>query len=599
MLRKVEIENYKAFKRFKVEFGARTLLVGPNNAGKTTLVSALRLIAHLVRPGQLRRFEAIGGQTAAVRLDLDSLDIPTANLAHNYAERPSTIRAHFDEGLELRISLEAAGPSLGSWYYEDLELTRPELVRRMLKTTMGVVPPVAPLEMEESVLTERYVRRQIDGPLSPRHFRNQWLNCVELSLDYASFKELVQETLPGLDVLMPEVRMLADKTILTMNFREGRFVGEIGWAGHGIQVWLQILSHLVRLSDRKCVILDEPDVYLHPDLQRRIVALGKSLRLEQFIVASHSVDILNEFAPEDIVIVDKSRRVGRVLGDMEDVQRLMSDLGSTANINVARLVRSRTCLFVEGDDFQILRRVSAAAGVDEFAEARDFAVVSIEGFSNWERLRHVDWVMRNLTGETVKLHVMLDRDYRCEEEVAEISAALGEMGVRCHVWKRKELENYLLVPEAIAAAVNYHEGQDRVTPGEIEGVLRECADNQRHKIEAQRMAAEFEFRRRKGEKIAQATLSERVLDEVATLWEDEWVNAVGGKEVLSEMRRRLQEVGIHPPSNNAILASMQAEQIDEELVNACRAVVGAGRRGMRLAARPSTATASRSRSAGR
>jgi predicted ATPase len=49
MLERVEIENYKAFRRYELALGSRVLLIGPNNAGKSTLVSALRLIAHLVR----------------------------------------------------------------------------------------------------------------------------------------------------------------------------------------------------------------------------------------------------------------------------------------------------------------------------------------------------------------------------------------------------------------------------------------------------------------------------------------------------------------------------------------------------------------------
>jgi len=568
MLRRLEIRNYKAFRAFDIDLGRRNLLIGPNNAGKSTLVSVLRLVAHLVRPGQLRGFERVDSGLG-VLLDLDALDIPTANLGHNYARRPSKITAYFDENFQLQVTLSANGPCYARWFYDGGDVIRPEVVRRFVSTSIGAVPPVAPVELEENVLTERYVRGQIEGRLSSRHFRNQWYHHL---YDLGAVQDFLEDTLPSIRITAPRIQVAGGKAMLHMLFREGSFSGEIAWAGDGIQVWLQILSHLVRLRDRKCVILDEPDVYLHPDLQRRIVQLSNSLDLEQLIVASHSVDILNEFAPEEVIYIDKARTHGRLLAGFDEVQRLVSDLGSIANINVARLVRSKVCLFVEGDDFQILRRAASAVGLNDFALATNFAVVQIEGFSNWERLLHVDWVIRNLTSEVIRLLVVLDRDYRCDDEVNEITKSLAEMGVQCHVWNRKELENYLLVPAAIAAAINRNESKEVVTEDEIDELLSACAGEQRLMIEAQRVDCETEFRRRKKAKTASATVTQRVLEDISSRWENQWRDMVAGKDLLSSMRHELQERSLPSPSNNAILASMTADQIHPEIVRLCRTV---------------------------
>ncbi|MFZ8305259.1 AAA family ATPase, partial [Staphylococcus aureus] len=45
---------------------------------------------------------------------------------------------------------------------------------------------------------------------------------------------------------------------------------EIAWAGDGIQIWLQELYHMWMQRAADVIILDEPDVFLHPDLQRRL-----------------------------------------------------------------------------------------------------------------------------------------------------------------------------------------------------------------------------------------------------------------------------------------------------------------------------------------
>lgn len=45
MLDRLSLTRYKGFESFSISFGAKNLLVGPNNAGKSTLISSLRLCA--------------------------------------------------------------------------------------------------------------------------------------------------------------------------------------------------------------------------------------------------------------------------------------------------------------------------------------------------------------------------------------------------------------------------------------------------------------------------------------------------------------------------------------------------------------------------
>lgn len=580
MLERVEIENFKAFERYELTLGPRALLIGPNNAGKSTLVSALRVIAHLARPAQIRRYARAELGQGGVEVDLEALHIPAVNVAHKYFEGPSRVSAFFSENLEMRIMLRPAGPSFGAWFDSLGDPLGGDAVGRLLTTSIGVVPPVGPLELEEVPLSEKHVRAQLEGPLSPRHFRNQWLYLPD---GWETFREAIRGTLADIDIYRPEVQMGGRKGRLMMLFREGDWAGEVGWAGHGLQVWLQIVTHLMRLRGRTCVILDEPDIYLHPDLQRRVVEQVNSLGVEQFIVASHSVDILNEFAPEDVVFVDKAALQGRVLDSLQDIQRVTWELGSSANSHLARLARSRVCLFVEGGDFEILRRIASVVGMKEFAGADGFAVVPIGGFGNWERLLDVNWVMRNLTGEPIRPYVLLDRDYRCQEEVESIVDSLRQSGVHCHVWRCKELENYLLVPEAIAAAINRYEAREAVNGGQIQELLRDCAEEQRLHVVAQRQAEEFRWRRHEG--VSPATVNQQVLEEIAASWDQEWLGLVAGKELLSGMRRRLEELGIDAPTNSAILASMKREDVDSEIVQACRTVAYAGRAQRRAGAR--------------
>lgn len=49
--------------------------------------------------------------------------------------------------------------------------------------------------------------------------------------------------------------------------------------------------------------------------------------------------------------------------------------------------------------------------------------------------------------------VVLDRDYRSDVELAEVKADLVKAGFKVHIHRRKEIENYLLDPGALQAAL--------------------------------------------------------------------------------------------------------------------------------------------------
>ena len=50
----------------------------------------------------------------------------------------------------------------------------------------------------------------------------------------------------------------------------------------------------------------------------------------------------------------------------------------------------------------------------------------------------------------------MDRDFRSEDVVKKVEATALESNLDVVFWKRKEIENYLLVPEAIFRALSGH-----------------------------------------------------------------------------------------------------------------------------------------------
>jgi predicted ATP-dependent endonuclease of OLD family len=210
-----------------------------------------------------------------------------------------------------------------------------------------------------------------------------------------------------------------------------------------------LLYHIYRVRSFATIILDEPEVYLHPDLQRRLVHLLESTG-RQVVVATHSSEIVAEAEPRLVTLVEKGRKNARRARDEATLEQLSFTLGTAFNLRLARALRSRVVLFVEGQDMAIIRRFSKTLRLESIELERGITVIKLEGFSRFNHVAPFTWLCDELLPEAIKVHVLLDRDYRSDTAISHIEKDFGDVGISAHVWRRKELESYLLTPSVIA-----------------------------------------------------------------------------------------------------------------------------------------------------
>jgi predicted ATP-dependent endonuclease of OLD family len=198
---------------------------------------------------------------------------------------------------------------------------------------------------------------------------------------------------------------------------EGRILRELYWAGFGFQVWCQMLTHASRAQDANIFIVDEPEIYLHPDVQRQLLGILRELGPE-ILLATHSTEIMSEADPSEIIVIDKNKRRGQRLRDIQGIQSALELIGSVQNITLTRLARNRRVLFVEDDsDFTIIRQFARQVGLAEPSAGTDITPVASGGFSSWERVRDTGWGFQKTLGSILLLGTVYDRDYQCEEHV--------------------------------------------------------------------------------------------------------------------------------------------------------------------------------------
>ncbi len=105
MLRSVELHNFKAFERFSARFKPHTVVVGPNNAGKSTLLSAVRLAAGLLNHAKERKpdrsVDFRGQGRLAYGLATDRFGVAEENIPHEFRDVESRVKVTFSRGASL------------------------------------------------------------------------------------------------------------------------------------------------------------------------------------------------------------------------------------------------------------------------------------------------------------------------------------------------------------------------------------------------------------------------------------------------------------------------------------------------------------------
>jgi hypothetical protein len=568
----LELHGFRAFERFRLRLKGDAYLAGPNNAGKSTLIAALRASAQMIRiamrRGPSETFTDGGAEVLGYSFSNAQVALQDENLRHE------------GRALEARIVLAVSGGGTlrAVWPLEDSEsepffyLQRDKLSVNNVRQArdafpeIGVVPVLSPLDPDETVLTPKYVRENLDGRLASRHFRNQ-LSLLRDADQLDSFRAFAAPWISEMHIKALSEHLGDKDMVLDLYYTDQgrRSEKEISWAGDGMQIWLQLLLHVYRLRENPVILLDEPDVFLHPDLQRRLVRLLESLP-GQTITATHSSEVLVEASPEPVLWVDKTRKTSVSSPDPGNAAELSSALGSHFNIRLARALRARCVLFVEGDDAKILRELAATIGALRVAAETGIAVIPLRGFDNWEHVEPFSWMSEDLLDGSVQVFVLLDRDFRPDTQCADIRKRLKALSVECHVWKRKELESYLLETPVIARATS-------ATEAWLEEALAEAADELEDDVFAQilRETAK-EFRRDQ-----QTQAAKEGKARFTALWQDrsgrKWVAPAEG--VLHGLNRRLAAAGHKTTSFRALARRFHEAEVPPEMVRFLDRVEGA------------------------
>ena len=473
MINKLTLRNFKSVGEQVYEFTRFDLLVGRNNSGKSTVLQAMAIWQFCV--DEFHRSKRTGKTGIQVVLpNFTALPVPELILLwkdrtdRNYPVDAATGKKK-QEFVLIDILLEwqdAAGktgafgvelryhspqtmyaiPSGGWSAFRDCEKAGP-LPR------IAYVPPFSGLEPTEKFLDISPMRQQVGKGQPGSVLRNLLLRVSSPSdrdngdkapkraTAAEDWKELAGIVERWFSVKLSEPRYESTKDVhITVEYTDRNRAYDIISGGSGFHQTLTLLAFLFGYQPTT-ILLDEPDAHLHVNLQREILDYFKLKSQDlhtQFLIATHAEEFARGVDASQIVSL-LNRKPKRV----ESTPAVLQAMADVSNEELTRLMASPYILYVEGEsDERILRAWAGACGTQEAMDKICFKTMGGGGKKNMKERAdaHFEALQQILPGVVrLMLFDFDDADEAFHPETG--NPVLAE-------WKRKNIENYLLVPDA-------------------------------------------------------------------------------------------------------------------------------------------------------
>ena len=573
-LRQIEFKNYKAFNHFSITLHRMNILVGPNSSGKSTAIGAIRILASALRTARSKKPGWIEGPSESrlgYEIPTESLPISLENVHTDYSESDTMVTFSFTNGNSLQLYFPKSG---GCRLIPVVTGVMPRSVtdfKAAFPFTIAVIPVLGPIEHKEVYITRETVAHNLMTHRASRHFRNYWLYYPE---EFDEFAEMVEKTWPGMTIGKPFVQN-RDPVEVFMFAYEERIRRELYWCGFGFQTWCQLLTHISRNRSADLLVVDEPEIYLHADVQRQLLTILRDHN-PTVVLATHSTEIMGEADPTELIMIDKGRHHAQRLPNVDAVQDALERVGSIHNITLIQLARTRRVIYVEdNDDFAILKYFARRLGLNNVSSGTRATPIPSGGFGSWKEIMGVAKRIEQATGSQFNIAAIYDRDYYPEEEIAEMLKQLNKHVTIGEALDRKEIENYLLVPSVLdrlvatlVAAQNNSSSALSISDVKSDVLLRQITDEMRHDVQAQYIARRCQYFRSSDASIPTA---------VATRWFDEQWNSLSGrlciapgKQTLRRFKDKMQELYEISFSDNRIADEFRSGEIPADMVKLLR-----------------------------
>lgn len=580
---KVTIENFKRFESIELELKPFDCLVGGNNSGKSTFLQALALFDFVVHNCLSRKNgpdSPLRSKNRSIAPD-EFIVLPVAKAIDLWTDKRAQKKGSH---VLIRIVVEFENaPSATATV--DLNFNRFSVSletdndQKWLNELMAFRISYLPVFSSFLTQEERKTPAVIEDALARGRVNSVVRNLIyDLATQnkVGALEGILARAFPHFKTLKVKFDSGSDRFIDVSYTEQGRSKSfDLFMSGSGFQQFVYLFGFIL-LRNPDMILLDEPDVHLHGTLQGSLFEELKRLvetQGKQVLCATHSHDFISKIEPTNIISL--SEGTARRLNVDFELYDILSSLGSLDNIQLSQLQHYKKLLIVEDEsDWDFLRIFGKKSlGEKTWQQIeRQLAIWYAKG--NPYKQQRFSTLKSQLAkmlclsgGSPLQLFAVCDRDYYPEREelLDELNAA--DKNVQYYVWEKNEIENYLLVPDALSRFADNPDTPLLNRSKELVQMIEHLIGESRDRVEELCISAQtYYWNSRKKAGKDTSTLLKHTREYMKANWSKDPFSMTDAKEiVLPGIKRWMQENGLPQFSDKKLADSLSPEELSPEI----------------------------------
>lgn len=318
MLQNIKIEGYKSIKNLDLNLNPINVLIGSNGVGKSNFISFFKLVNNIYEQ-RLQQYSRISGVDNLLyygRKNTNEISghLDFGNNAYSFSLIPSDDDTFF---ISREDSILPKGTQYKKTYFdENIKESRIKEKYRIRDNYLSEhlesykiyhfhdTSASAPLRKKANTNDNRVLKE--DGDNLPAYL---YYLQEKHPLNFKRIEKTIQSIIPFFERFNLEPAFLDEDKIL-LEWTEKEHPETYFNANHlsdGSLRFIALVTLLLQPKLPKVIIIDEPELGLHPTAINKLSGLIKSAAAKdcQIIISTQSVTLLNNFDAEDIITVDK------------------------------------------------------------------------------------------------------------------------------------------------------------------------------------------------------------------------------------------------------------------------------------------------------
>ncbi len=504
---RLKLTNFKHFKDQTIEFkDGINALIGENNAGKTSIIQAIAAIfgmnfggdvqndfpTKFKEPAFTTRIELEVSLTKVEILtlkDLRKIDVEQRRRFNNDEwEIITSFLVENDIVFKFQLDIEVVSETTrvikrGGMNFNETMFYKAINDIKQLITEDGVISTKSKLNVNFSQILLYYHNSPASFPFKPliiypylsefqknekymsyselqrklrTEFRNKYIRAQLFHLKrtnpraFEQFQSKMEENFG----MIENVKIDLDHTMGNFKLILDSFNRDITLYGGGTQIFTQIFS-IIGYEDVNTVLIDEPDAHLHASLANQFVEYLKVLsESKQIIFTTHLPNIIDNLPLDNIISLHlrDGYSTHQLIEEDLDLYDQLDQMGIIPSIFKREMLRgAEELIFVEGPTDEVLLRKFIDKYVKDNEIKQDFLKYEffpIEKRYSTDLNKFKDFFTNFLKDK--KIIYIRDKDEDSPEEIERIK---NFDVFHVHVWKKRQIESYLLDLDAIAKLV--------------------------------------------------------------------------------------------------------------------------------------------------